>query len=144
MIFTLKVWAHCGLIFRLGCATIVDRVKTQKSKIESVVNKMKLYADKIALNEQKIKQLTDNIERDTEKRKKLIDENNRLSYLSICEKYNCGGRELFEILAREHEQAEKIKASGLSEKDIDELTDNGSDETVGQTSFFDKKNPDAD
>ena len=110
---------------------------------------MELYADKIAQNEQKIKQLTDNIKRDTDKRKKLIEENNRLSYLSICEQYNCNGRELLEILAHEHQQAEKMKASGLTDKEIDELADNGSDETINkatdeiaeQTSFFEKKNP---
>ena len=109
---------------------------------------MELYADKIAQKEQKIEQLTQNIKRDTDKRKKLIEENNRLSYLSICEQYNCNGRELLEILAHEHQQAEKLKASGLTDTEIDELADNGSDESTdtnsgeiaGQTSFFEKKN----
>ena len=120
-----------------------------KNQNRNEVNEMELYADKIAQNEQKIKQLTDNIKRDTDKRKKLIEENNRLSYLSICEQYNCNGRELLEILAHEHQQAEKMKASGLTDKEIDELADNGSDETINkatdeiaeQTSFFEKKNP---
>jgi len=124
-------------------------VTNSKNQNRNEVNEMELYADKIAQNEQKIKQLTDNIKRDTDKRKKLIEENNRLSYLSICEQYNCNGRELLEILAHEHQQAEKLKASGLTDKEIDELADNGSDETIdmatdeiaGQTSFFEKKNP---
>ena len=77
---------------------------------------MELYADKIAQNEQKIQQLTKNIRRDTEKRKKLMEENDRLSYLSICAKYNCNGHELLEILKREHEQAEKTKSSKSSDK----------------------------
>lgn len=52
-----------------------------------------------------------------------MDENARLSYLSITEKYKCDGRELLEILAREHEQSAKLKASDLKDRDIDELTD---------------------
>lgn len=94
---------------------------------------MELYADKIAQNEQKIQQLTKNIKRDTEKRRKLIEENDRLSYLSICGDYNCSGRELLEILAHEHQQAEKLKASGL--------TDNGSANSSSTDVLFEKNLP---
>lgn len=84
---------------------------------------MALYLEKIEQNELKIAKLTKTIESSKAKRKKLMDENARLSYLSITEEYKCDGRELLEILAREHEQSAKLKASGLTDKDIDELTD---------------------
>ena len=138
--FLLKVWAHCELLFRLGYATIVggkcDNAPEFQNRNE--VNGMELYADRIAQNEQKIQQLTKNIKRDTDKRKKLMEENDRLSYLSICEQYNCNGRELIEILNREHQQAEKLKSSKVSEKETSRLPDNDSGEIAGQTSFFEK------
>ena len=102
---------------------------------------MELYADKIAQNERKIQQLTKNIKRDTEKRRKLIEENDRLSYLSICGDYNCSGRELLKILAHEHQQAEKLKASGLTDKEIDKLTDNGSADSSSADVLFEKNLP---
>ena len=102
---------------------------------------MELYADRIAQNEQKIQQLTKNIKRDTEKRRKLIEENDRLSYLSICGDYNCSGRELLEILAHEHQQAERLKASGLTDKEIDELTDNGSADSFNADMHIEKNLP---
>lgn len=57
-----------------------------------------------------------------------MDENARLSYLSLTEEYKCDVRELLEILAREHEQSAKLKASGLTDRDIDELTDSADSE----------------
>ena len=84
---------------------------------------MALYLKKIEQNELKIAQLTKTIELSKAKRKKLMDENARLSYLSITEEYKCEGRELLEILAREHEQSAKLKASSLTDRDIDELVD---------------------
>ena len=138
--FDLKVWVHCELFFQTGCATIVsggcDNAPEFQNRNE--VNGMELYADRIAQNEQKIQQLTKNIKRDTDKRKKLMEENDRLSYLSICEQYNCNGRELIEILNREHQQAEKLKSSKVSEKETSRLTDSDSGEIAGQTSFFEK------
>ncbi len=77
-----------------------------------------LYAEKIAENTRKIEQLTRNIKRDTEKRKKLLEDNAHLSYLAICEKYNCEGQDLLDILSREHQQAEQLKAKSMSEDDI--------------------------
>ena len=141
--FLLKVWVHCELLFRLGYATIVggkcDNAPEFQNRNE--VNGMELYADKIAQNEQKIQQLTKNIKRDTEKRRKLIEENDRLSYLSICGDYNCSGRELLEILAHEHQQAEKMKASGLTDKEIDKLTDNGSADSFNADMHIEKNLP---
>ena len=81
-----------------------------------------VYSEKIADNDRKIEQLSKNIKRDTEKRKKLMEENARLSYQAICEQYNCTGQDLLDILSREHQQAEMLQTSGLSDADIAELT----------------------
>ena len=80
-----------------------------------------LYSEKIAENDRKIEQLSKNIKRDTDKRKKLMEENARLSYQAICEQYNCTGQDLLDILSREHQQAEMLQPSGLSDADIAEL-----------------------
>lgn len=88
---------------------------------------MALYLKKIEQNELKIAQLTKMIKSSKAKRKKLMDENARLSYLSITEEYKCDGRELLEILAREHEQSAKLEASDLTDNDINELANSDED-----------------
>ena len=87
-------------------------------KNESVVIPIALYSEKIADNDRKIEQLSKNIKRDTEKRKKLMEENARLSYQAICEQWGCTGQDLLDILSREHQQAEMLQTSGLSDAQI--------------------------
>lgn len=111
---------------------------------------MGLYLEKIEKNEKKIKKLKATIETSKAKLKKLVDENAHLSYLEIKAEYNCEGRELLEVLAREREQSAKIKADGLTDSDNDVTaktaddkvsdTDNSDDELGQQMSFTDKKN----
>ena len=104
-----------------------------------------LFSEKIADNDRKIEQLSKNIKRDTEKRKKLMEENARLSYQAICEQYNCTGQDLLDILSREHQQAEMLQTSGLSESDIAELTGNSrSSEDSDDIAFYDKQSNDED
>ena len=93
---------------------------------------MGLYLEKIEENEKKIKKLKATIETSKAKLKKLVDENAYLSYLEIKAEYNCEGRELLEVLAREREQSAKLKADGLTDSD---------DKFGHQMSFTDKKNP---
>lgn len=76
---------------------------------ESEVNAMGLYLEKIEENEKRIKKLKATIETSKAKLKKLLDENAHLSYLEIKAEYNCEGRELLEVLAREREQSAKLK-----------------------------------
>ena len=112
---------------------------------------MGLYLEKIEENEKKIKKLKATIETSKVKLKKLVDENAHLSYLEIKAEYNCEGRELLEVLAREREQSAKLKADGLADSDIDVTaesvdekygdTDNSDAEFGQQMSFTDKKNP---
>ncbi len=120
----------------------------------SEVNARGLYLEKIEENEKKIKKLKATIETSKAKLKKLVDENAHLSYLEIKAEYNCEGRELLEVLAREREQSAKLKADGLTDSDsaitpksIDDKvsdTDNSDDEFGQQMSFTDKKNPYSD
>ena len=99
-----------------------------------------VYSEKIADNDRKIEQLSKNIKRDTEKRKKLMEENARLSYQAICEQYNCTGQDLLDILSREHQQAEMLQASGLSDADIAELAGGSrSSEDSDDITFYDKQ-----
>ena len=93
-------------------------------------------------------QLEKNIKRDTEKRKKLLEDNRMLSYNALCERYNCDAQELLDIIMREHDQAEMLRASGVSENDLFDLCDkksseNGksseSDADEDQMSFYDNE-----
>ncbi len=118
---------------------------------ESEVNAMGLYLEKIEENEKRIKKLKATIETSKAKLKKLLDENAHLSYLEIKAEYNCEGRELLEVLAREREQSAKLKENGLTDSGIDATaksvdekdgdTDNSDDKFGQQMSFTDKKNP---
>ena len=104
-----------------------------------------LYSEKIAENDRKIEQLSKNIKRDTEKRKKLMEKNARLSYQAICEQYNCTGQDLLDILSREHQQAEMLQTSGLSDADIAERAGSGrSSEDSDDIAFYDKQDSDDD
>ena len=112
---------------------------------------MGLYLEKIEENEKKIKKLKATIETSKAKLKKLVDENAHLSYLEIKAEYNCEGRELLEVLAREREQSTKLKADSLADSDNDITaesaddkisdTDNSDAEFGQQMSFTDCKNP---
>ena len=121
------------------------------AETESEVNAMGLYLEKIEENEKKIKKLKATIETSKAKLKKLVEENAHLSYLEIKAEYNCEGRELLEVLAREREQSTRLKADSLagSDNDVtaesadDKISDtNNSDDTFGQqVSFTDTRNP---
>ena len=107
---------------------------------------MGLYLEKIEENEKKIKKLKATIETSKAKLKKLVDENAHLSYLEIKAEYNCEGRELLEVLAREREQSAKLKADGPADTDnavtAESAVDTDSDDDFGQQmSFTDKRNP---
>lgn len=87
---------------------------------------MALYDKKIENYSKKAEQLERNIRRDTEERKRLLSEISRLRYLSLCEKLNCDGEDLEILLAREHDQIQRMKDRGMTDEDIDALG-NGED-----------------
>lgn len=89
---------------------------------------MALYDKKIEQYSKKAEQLERNIKRDTEERKRLLSEISRLRYLSLCERLNCDGEELETLLAREHEQIQRMKDRGLTDEDIDALGKESSDD----------------
>ena len=92
---------------------------------------MALYDEKIEKFSKKAEQLERNIKRDTEERKRLLSEITRLRFLSLCEKLNCDGEELETMLAREHDQIQRLKDRGLTDADIDAL---GNDESTDTSS----------
>ena len=116
-----------------------------KIKNEGEVISVAIYTEKIADNDRKIEQLSKNIKRDTEKRKKLMEENARLSYQAICEQWGCTGQNLLDILSREHQQAEMLQTSGLSDADIAELAGSShASEDSDDIAFYDKQDSDDD
>ena len=109
---------------------------------------MALYDAKIERFSKRAEQLEKNIKRDTEKRKKLLEDNRMLSYNALCERYNCGTQDLLDIIMREHDQAEMLRASGVSENDLFDLCDKKSSENgkspdgdadEDQMSFYDNE-----
>ena len=132
-------------IGEIRASALVTGIEIQN---EGEVTGIAIYSEKIAENERKIEQLEKHIKRDTDKRKKLIEENSRLSYLALCEEYNCSGQDLLDIIRNEHQQIESIKASGLSEKDIADLAGSGhvsdSVDDEEQMSFYDSSDNDND
>ncbi len=101
---------------------------------------MALYDAKIEKFSKKAEQLERNIRRDTEKRRRLLSEITRLRYLSLCEKLNCDGEELETVLAREHEQIQNMKARGLTDDEIDNLSKSGKYEE--QMRFYSEEDDD--
>lgn len=101
---------------------------------------MALYDAKIERFSKKAEQLEKNIKRDTEERRRLLSEITRLRYLSLCEKLNCDGEELETVLAREHEQIQNMKARGLTDDEIDNLSKSGKYEE--QMRFYSEEDDD--
>ena len=101
---------------------------------------MALYDAKIEKFSKKAEQLERNIKRDTEERRRLLSEITRLRYLSLCEKLNCDGEELETVLAREHEQIQNMKARGLTDDEIDNLSKSGKYEE--QMRFYSEEDDD--
>lgn len=94
---------------------------------------MALYDAKIEKLCKKAEQLEQNIKRDTEERKRLLSEVSRLRYLSLCERLNCDGERLEFVLAREHEQIQRLKERGMTDEEIDAL---GEEKSNDQLKFY--------
>ena len=96
---------------------------------------------KITKLDEKISKLKERIQTDTEECEKLSEQKALLIYQSLCKQYRCEGQALADMTAREYEQA---ATSGADEKTVsdnsyDDVADE--EEMLGQTSFFEKKNP---
>ncbi len=100
-------------------------------------------AKKITKLDEKIGKLKERIKSDTAECEKLSEQKALLIYQSLCKQYSCEGQALTDMIAREHEQA---ATSGADDKPVSDnsYADVDEEEMLGQTSFFEKKNPYSD
>ena len=105
----------------------------------------------LSKNSQKIDDTDAIIKAALDKKRKLIVQSKVIAYDEIAKLFDLEGQELIDTITAEHTLIGKLTASGMSYEQIGELvdsdTDNGVDvsETLGQTSFFEKKtNPYSD
>ena len=80
-------------------------------------------ADKLAKLEKKIAKRQATIKTETEQLDKDMEEYNKLYLMALADKYKLSGKALFSAIEREHEQLEKLRDGGMSDSDIDSLTD---------------------
>ena len=102
-------------------------------------------ADKLAKLEKKIAKRQDTIAEEQTQLDKELAEYDRLYLTALASKYKLSGKELFSAIEREHDQLEKLRDGGMSDSDIDSLTDSSpadKDDAVMQEEFprtlFDK------
>lgn len=98
-------------------------------------------AKKITKLDEKIGKLKERIKSDTAEYEKLSEQKALLIYQSLCRQYSCEGQALADMIAREHEQAATSVADDKSESDNCYADVADEEEMLGQTSFFEKKNP---
>ena len=67
---------------------------------------------------------TTSIADEQEQLNKEMEEYNKLYLTALASKYKLSGKDLFSAIEREHEQLEKLRDGGMSDSDIDSLTDN--------------------
>ena len=80
-------------------------------------------ADKLAKLEKKIAKRQATIAEEQKQLDKEMEEYNKLYIMFLSDKYKLSGKELFSAIEREHEQLEKLRDGGMSDSDIDSLTD---------------------
>ena len=80
-------------------------------------------ADKLAKLEKKIAKREKAIAEEQEQLNKEMEEYNKLYIMFLSDKYKLSGKDLFSAIEREHEQLEKLRDGGMSDSDIDSLTD---------------------
>lgn len=101
-------------------------------------------AKKLTKLDEKIGKLKERIKTDTAECEKLSEQKALLIYQSLCKQYSCEGQALADMIAREHEQAATSGADDepVSDNSYADVADE--EEMLGQTSFFEKKNPYSD
>ena len=80
-------------------------------------------ADKLAKLEKKIAKREKTIADETKELDKDKAEYNKLYIMFLSDKYKLSGKDLFSAIEREHEQLEKLRDGGMSDSDIDSLTE---------------------
>ena len=82
---------------------------------------MGIYAEKRDKIAARIAELTKRISDDTAKKQELEEKLKEANRLAMAEEYNCKPRELDEIINAEHSLLQKLRASGLSDKELLEM-----------------------
>ncbi|SFC01590.1 hypothetical protein [Ruminococcus albus] len=102
-------------------------------------------ADKLTKLEKKIAKRQATIAEEQKQLDKDMEEYNKLYLMALADKFKLKGKDLFSAIEREHEQLEKLRDGGMSDSDIDSLTDSSpayKDDAVMQEEFprtlFDK------
>ena len=98
-------------------------------------------AKKITKLDEKIGKLKERIKSDTAECEKLSEQKALLIYQSLCRQYSCEGQALADMIQREHEQAAMPVADEKSVSDNCYADNADEEEMLGETSFFEKKNP---
>ena len=80
-------------------------------------------ADKLTKLEKKIAKRQATIAEEQTQLDKEIVEYNNLYLMVLADKFKLKGKDLFSAIEREHEQLEKLRDGGMSDSDIDSLTD---------------------
>ena len=101
-------------------------------------------AKKISKLDEKIGKLKERIKTDTAECEKLSEQKALLIYQSLCRQYSCEGQALADMIAREHEQAATSGADDKPVSDNSSADDVDDEESLGQTSFFEKNDPYSD
>ena len=82
---------------------------------------MGIYAEKRDKIAARIAELTKRISDDTAKKQELEEKLKEATRLAMAEEFNCKPRELDEIINAEHSLLQKLRASGLSDKELLEM-----------------------
>ena len=80
-------------------------------------------ADKLAKLEKKIAKRQATIVEEQTQLDKELAEYDKLYLTALADKFKLKGKDLFSAIEREHEQLEKLRDGGMSDSDIDSLTD---------------------
>ncbi|MGN0477381.1 MAG: hypothetical protein ACI4HM_08600 [Ruminococcus sp.] len=81
--------------------------------------------EKLTKLETKIEKRKAVIAEETAKLNSDLAEYDKLYLMTLADKFKLKGKDLFSAIEREHEQLEKLRDGGISDKDIDSLTNNG-------------------
>ena len=80
-------------------------------------------ADKLEKLDKKTAKRQATIAEEQKQLDKDMEEYKKLYLLALADKFKLKGKDLFSAIEREHEQLEKLREGGMSDSDIDSLTD---------------------
>ena len=87
---------------------------------------MATIAEKLSKLETKIEKHKAIIQTETDKLNADLAEYDKLYLTALADKFKLKGKDLFSTIEREHDQLKKLRDGGISDSDIESLTDNSS------------------